>query len=183
LIVSAKWLCWSSSGPTTETVRGLSVIIKQAAKEVIVLVFAAVGIALIVNAVRPDKIRLSPVAVNPAATRQPAGEAGIAEVSLQEALYLYRKKGTIFADARHPTDFGAGHIKGAVNLYAADQDAWLPGFLSATDPDTVIVTYCDGESCHLARQLAELLYFNGFNHVRYLKNGWTRWHDRGLPVE
>ena len=148
-------------------------IIKQAAKEAIVLIFAAVGIALIVNAVRPDKIMFSPVAVNQATTRQPAGEEGIAEVSLQEALHLYKKKGTIFADARHPTDFGAGHIKGAVNLYAADQDAWLPGFLSATDPNTVIVTYCDGESCLLSQDLARFLIDLGYKKVTVLENGWS----------
>jgi rhodanese-related sulfurtransferase len=158
-------------------------IIRQAAKEAIILILAAVGIALIVHAVRPDRIGLLPAAVKPADARHPPGETGISEISLQAALRLYKKGGTVFADARHPADFNAGHVKGAVNLYAADQDSWLPKFLAAHDPDAVIVTYCDGEHCHLAKQLAQLLYFNGFNHVRYIKNGWTRWHDAGYPVE
>jgi rhodanese-related sulfurtransferase len=157
--------------------------IRQAAKEAIVLILAAVGIALVMHAVRPDKIRLFPAAVKQGGPQQSPSKAGISEISLQAALHLFKNKAAIFVDARHPVDFHAGHIKGAVNLYAADQDAWLPKFLAAHSPDALIVTYCDGEHCHLAKQLAELLYFNGFNHVRYLKNGWTRWHDAGFPVE
>jgi rhodanese-related sulfurtransferase len=47
----------------------------------------------------------------------------------------------------------------------------------------VIITYCDGPNCHLAPELAEFLFFNGFDHVFYLENGWTRWRDHGYPVE
>ena len=80
-------------------------------------------------------------------------------------------------------DFEAGHIKNAAHLYVAEQDVWLSGFLTATDPLAMIITYCDGEECHLATELAELLSINGFENVRYLKNGWTRWRDGGFPVD
>ena len=56
-------------------------------------------------------------------------------------------------------------------------------FWPLVDPAKVIITYCDGEDCHLAPALAELLFFNGFNNVRYLRNGWTRWREGGFPVE
>ena len=105
------------------------------------------------------------------------------EQDLKEAVRLYKEEGAIFADARHATDFEAGHIKGAINLYVMDQDAWLPGFLYATNPTAMIITYCDGASCHLATELAELLQLNGFGNVHYLKNGWSRWRDGGFPVE
>jgi len=47
---------------------------------------------------------------------------------------------------------------------------------------TAIIAYCDGEACHLAPDLAEFLFFNGFDHVFYLKNGWSLWKEGGLPT-
>ena len=158
-------------------------MLKQATKEALVLIGTAVAIALAVYAVRSDKIGINPASLNEGVARQSPAENVISEISIDDAVRLYKEKGAIFADARHEADFAAGHIKGSVNLYAADQEIWLPEFLAATDPATVIVTYCDGEACHLAPALAELLFFNGFDNVRYLKNGWTRWREGGFPIE
>ncbi len=158
-------------------------MLKKAAQEALILIGTAVAVALAVYAVRPDKIGIIPAAVNPDAVQQSQTESGFSEISLEDAVRLYREKGAIFADSRHAADFEAGHIRGAVHLYTADQEIWLPEFLSATDPTAVIIAYCDGERCHLAPALAELLFFNGFDKVRYLKNGWTRWRDGGFPVE
>lgn len=156
---------------------------KLAAKEALILIGTAVAVALIVYAVRSDKIGINPATANPDAVQQSQTENGFSEISLEDAVSLYQEKGAIFADARHAADFAAGHIKGAVNLYTADQEIWLPEFLAGTDPTAVIIAYCDGENCHLAPALAELLFFNGFDKVLYLKNGWTRWRDGGFPVE
>ncbi len=156
---------------------------KLAAKEALILVGTAVAVALAVYAVRPDKIGINPATANPDAVQQSLTESGFSEISLEDAVSLYQEKGAIFADARHAADFAAGHIKGAVNLYTADQEIWLAEFLADTDPTAVIIAYCDGENCHLAPALAELLFFNGFDKVRYLKNGWTRWRDGGFPIE
>jgi rhodanese-related sulfurtransferase len=158
-------------------------MVKQAAKEAVILLLIAVGSALSVYAVRPDKIGKIPAAVNAGAGGGLSTAGAVSEISVEDAVRLYQENRVIFADARHRADYEAGHIKGAVNLYAADQDTWLPGFLSATDPATVVVAYCDGADCHLAPELAEILFFNGFDHVRYLKNGWSRWRDGGFPVD
>ena len=157
-------------------------MLKLAAKEALILIGTAVTIAIAAYAVRPDKIGIMPAAENGGSARQLTADSGFSEISLEEAVRLYEKN-ALFADSRHAADFAAGHIKGARHLYAAEQEAWLPEFLAATDPETAIVTYCDGEDCHLARALAELLFFNGFDHVRYLKNGWTRWREGGFPIE
>ena len=155
-------------------------MMRQALKEAVILCFVAVGIAVVVYGVRPDKIGPPPTA-DSAGPIAPA--AGYAEISLDEAVRLFQEGDAIFIDARHAADYEAGHIKGARNLSAADQGAWMSDFLSTTDPATVIVTYCDGQECHLAPDLAELLFFNGFDKVYYLTNGWTRWQEQGLPVE
>ena len=49
--------------------------------------------------------------------------------------------------------------------------------------DAVIITYCDGESCNLSKDLALFLESLGFTNVRVLVNGWTVWRDAGLIVE
>jgi rhodanese-related sulfurtransferase len=156
---------------------------KQTITEAAVLILAAVGIAIAIHIIRPDKIA-------PVAERPSDGDAqtiqqtlGVREISVEEARHLFKEDGVLFVDARHRADYEAGHIQGAVNLNVADPDAWLPDFMPATDPATRIVTYCDGESCPLAEELAELLVLNGFENVATLKNGLTRWRESGLPVE
>jgi rhodanese-related sulfurtransferase len=158
-------------------------MLTQAAKEALILIGTAVAIALVVYAVRPDKIGVNPPAVNQDAAQQSPTESDFSEISIEDAVRLHQEKAAIFADSRHAADFEAGHIQGAVHLYTADQEIWLPEFLATTDPTAVIIAYCDGENCHLAPALAELLFFNGFDNVRYLKNGWTRWRDGGFPIE
>jgi len=158
-------------------------MLKQAFKEALILIGSAVALALAVYAVRPDTTGINPASLNEGAARQSPSENSFSEISLEDAVRLFDEKGTIFADARHTADFSAGHIRGAIHLYAAEQEVWLSDFLAATDPATTIVTYCDGEECHLAPALAELLFFNGFENVHYLKNGWTRWREGGFPIE
>lgn len=158
-------------------------MVRQSIKEAFILVLVAVGIALAVYAVRPDKIGTLPAAVINGKAQQLPLEGGVTEISIEDALRHFEDNSAIFADARHKADFEAGHIKNAVHLYVAEQDRWLSGFLTATDPLAMIITYCDGETCHLATELADLLLINGFENVRYLKNGWSRWRDGGFPVE
>ena len=157
---------------------------KQAAKEAIVIVLAAVAIGLAVYAVRSGKIPgRPPVLKIHGDDALSVGENNFPPISIDEAFRLYQEHKAVFADARHAVDYASGHIKGAVNLTVAESDSWLSDFLAATDPATIIITYCDGENCHLAPELAELLFFNGFEHVSYIENGWTRWREHGYPVE
>ena len=158
-------------------------MIRQSAKEAVILILVAVGIALSVYAVRPDKIPSEPPKAEKDNARQPAPVSGYSEISIDAAMRLYRENQAIFADARHAADYEAGHIKGALNLFLTEQEAWLPDLISKTDPGTVIVTYCDGEDCHLAPELAEVLFLSGFEDVYYLKNGWSRWLENNLPTE
>lgn len=163
---------------------------KQAVREAVVILITATLIALTVYALRPDKIGIAPPAVGdggaPTATTDqtlPAASATIPlEISIDRAKQLFDENGALFADARHPADFAAGHIHGARNLFMAEQEKWLPDLAAQTDPSQVVIAYCDGEHCHLAPELAEFLYFNGYDQVYYLKNGWTRWREHGFPV-
>lgn len=157
-------------------------VLRQAAREALIIFVVAMVIGGGVYIVRPDKIK-APSEATKAQSAVPAEEKGYSIISIDAAYDLYQEQTALFADARHALDFDAGHIKGAVNLTVAESMSWLPDFLAATDPATPIIAYCDGENCHLAPELAELLFFNGFETVHYLENGWTRWRQRGFPVE
>jgi rhodanese-related sulfurtransferase len=158
-------------------------MIRQTVKESIILVVVALGLAFGVYALRPDKIGSLQPSVNPTAPPPAQFESGISEISLSDAFNHFEAEDAVFADSRHPADYDAGHIQGALNLAVMEPDAWLSGFLATTDPAALIITYCDGEACHLATDLAELLLLNGFENVRYLRNGWTRWRERGYPIQ
>lgn len=158
-------------------------MMKQAIKEAVILSIVAVVLAAAVYVVRPDKVGLAPGTVDDAGGQPATAEQGFAEISIDDARRHFGEKGVIFADARHPADYEAGHIQGAVNLYASEPDAWLTDVLAGVDPQDLIIAYCDGEDCHLATQLAELLVLNGFENVTYLKNGWTRWRESGYPID
>ena len=162
----------------------------QAFREALVILGTATILALVVYAVRPDKIAVAPPTGTGGPAQPATGAAGPPatplsmprEISLDRAKALFDDNGAIFVDARHPVDFAAGHIRDARNLLATNEATWLSAFIAATDSSRVIITYCDGENCHLAPELAELLYFNGFDNVYYLKNGLTQWRQHGFPV-
>jgi rhodanese-related sulfurtransferase len=161
----------------------IGMILKQATKEAALIVLAAIVIGMAIYAVRPDIIVSRHRADAPGEAARSAEENGYGTIALDEAYRLYLEQKAIFVDARHAVDFDAGHIKGAQNLAIDQSETWLADFLAATDPATMIITYCDGENCHLAPELAELLFFNGFDNVYYIENGWTRWREKGYPVE
>ena len=49
--------------------------------------------------------------------------------------------------------------------------------------DRMIITYCEGETCELSKELANALIETGFTHVRVLINGWSVWNQHRFPVE
>jgi rhodanese-related sulfurtransferase len=75
------------------------------------------------------------------------------------------------------------HIAGALNLPWEDFEAHFQQVMADVPPDALIITYCDGESCALSKDLALALQGKGYPHVRVLPNGLSLWKDEGLPLE
>jgi len=46
-----------------------------------------------------------------------------------------------------------------------------------------MIAYCDGETCHLSKELAKALTEMGFQNARVLINGWSLWIQNGLPIQ
>ena len=148
------------------------------------LVALSVCVGITFNTLRPKGVSLFGWQPENAPTDTAgAGGDGIPSIGV-DAAALHHKNGTaLFVDARPEASFQKGHIQGAVNLPDARFDEMFESFFTAVEPDRLIITYCDGPGCPLARHLAEKLKEMGYNRVYHLVDGWGQWRDSGLPVE
>lgn len=145
-------------------------------KEALGIVLFAVVVALLVNGLRSDGLSW----FGPADGDNEILTAG--EISLDEAITMYRSGSAIFADARLPQDYAVGHIQGALNLDIQNPATWVDEFLARMPPETVLITYCDGPHCPLARELAMELTMMGFDRTYYLTDGWLKWQQKTMPT-
>lgn len=104
-------------------------------------------------------------------------------ISLDEAREAFFSDKALFLDARSPDLYKKGHIQGAKNLPWQSFDDFFDAVMKDIPQDAFIVAYCDGENCSLSEDLAKDLLFVGYENVRVLVNGWTRWVEAGLPLE
>ncbi len=155
-------------------------MLKPLVKEAALIVSLAVAVALIVNGLRARGLDL--LAPGPPAAGTDAA-LDHREISLEDAVRRHAEKSAIFADARPTADYTAGHIQGALSLPDQELDAWVEGFIAATEPETVIITYCEGGQCLSSKSLAEKLIDLGYVNTRYLVDGWGRWKANQLPIE
>lgn len=104
-------------------------------------------------------------------------------ISIEDARALFLTNGAVFIDARPEQEYRSGHIKGALNLPPDSFGKSLPDIMGQIPPDSLIITYCDGENCALSRETALQLSAKGYSHVQVLFNGWSVWQAAGLPTE
>jgi rhodanese-related sulfurtransferase len=153
----------------------------RAARQILALVILSAVAAVTVNALRPDRLPL--VGDWSVAARITTATGERMDISLDEAEDLFFTRAAVFIDARSEEDYARGHIQNASCLPWQEVDLKFMGVTEALDPETPIVTYCDGEKCELSHNLALFLRDAGFLNTRVLVNGWTLWKQAGLPVE
>ena len=113
----------------------------------------AAALSLGVNYFRNDGLTLvggrSPVAA-------PGGMEAASEdvIPLDEATALFLTNGAVFIDARPAESYRSGHIQGALNLPPDSFEQSLPAVREQIPPDSLIITYCDGETCTLSKEAA-----------------------------
>jgi len=154
-------------------------ILKQTFFEAVIIVLLSLVLCLLVTMLRPGSPgfwRRAPEATEPSEQL-----AASRVITLAQAIERYDKGKTLFADARSPEDYAAGHVQGALSLPLYQFDEWIDEFLAANNPETPIVTYCGGANCDLARELAERFAMLGFEAVFFLEDGWGQWQAQGLP--
>lgn len=140
------------------------------------IIALAIGLALSFNANRPGALPLVY-----AKESQVKLDSQQTEISIKDAALLFVSKRAVFLDARDPQTYAEKHIQGAISLtpdyFEQDAPKIIPQLAGK-----VVITYCDGELCHLSHDLAELLKSKGVPDVYVLKNGWTLWTTENLPV-
>ena len=151
---------------------------KQTFYQILIILCAAIVISLLFNQIRPDQIKFGGVSLIVSSDLPQHDDSVVREISIDNAYEVLMQGRSLLVDARSESDFEQGHIKGAVNLYEKEFDEWIDDFLSRTDPETKIITYCDGIHCSLGRELAEKFFSVGYNNVYYLADGLTRWKEK-----
>jgi rhodanese-related sulfurtransferase len=150
-------------------------------RQLSVIVLAAVAVALISNHFRSQPLPLVGDWSQDARLISPSGR--LMTISLDEAKNLHQSGGAVFFDARPLEEYSQGHIQGAINLPWSEAEQRAMDVTANLANDAVIITYCDGDTCDLSKELALFLENLGFSNVRVLVNGWTLWRNAGLPVE
>lgn len=153
---------------------------KAAWQGLVILLLAAV-LGLASNQVRSRKLPL--MGDWSAGGRLTLGSGEGLLVTVDEAEVLFFAQSAVFVDARSPSQFREGHIPGAHNFDQEHLEQCLADFAAGYPRDTLIVTYCDGESCELSKSVALALLDEGYTNVRVFFNGWSLWQDRMLPVQ
>lgn len=96
--------------------------------------------------------------------------------SVTEVLGLIDKSGAVVADLRSPSEFGAFHIDGAINLTAAELHAkpyWR---------EKLVVLVGNGKAeMELYRECSRLKQM-GYRRLRVLQGGMPSWLGRELPI-
>ncbi|MBI5590267.1 MAG: rhodanese-like domain-containing protein [Deltaproteobacteria bacterium] len=150
-------------------------------RQLSVIVLVTVAVALISNHFRSSPLQLVGNWSQEARLTSPSGRQ--MAISLDEAKNLHQSKGAVFMDARPFEEFTKGHIQGAISIPWQEAEQRVMDVTADLSNDAVIITYCDGDTCDLSKELSLFLENLGFSKVRILVNGWTVWHDAKLPVE
>ena len=89
----------------------------------------------------------------------------------------------IWIDARSFEHYQKGHAPGAVNLTERAWDAGIERFLSAWQPEQIIIIYCDSGGCRTGHHVAAHLARDLGVQPRVLVGGWgtMQQHQRGAP--
>lgn len=157
-------------------------MIRKALLQAVILSILAAFLGLGTNHFRTDGIPLiadwSPAARLKTAT----GDSRL--IPPDEAAIFYTTREAVFIDARSPKAFESGHIPGALNIPWTEADQTIDKLLNDfPNPDTIIITYCEGKTCSQSGDLALMLLEIGYPNVKVLENGWYGWIAAGYPSE
>jgi rhodanese-related sulfurtransferase len=153
----------------------------QAVWQVVNLLALSTLLALSINQLRSDRLPLMEDWSIKARLTTPHGDR--LDISFENAKKLFMEKSALFIDARSMDEYVKGHIPAARSLSWHDVDRRFIEVTEDISPNTLIITYCDGTTCELSCDLALFLLDMGFNNVRVLLDGWTKWIKGHLPVE
>jgi rhodanese-related sulfurtransferase len=150
-------------------------------RETIIILIISFSAGLGFNLVRSERLPL--IADWTAEGRLKAQFGEHAVIPFKEAEQEFFSKKGVFLDARPPLDYRAGHIRRARNLPIEAFDEHFDSATGDLPQESLIITYCDGETCTEGAMLAKKLKEMGYENVRILVNGWSLWRQHNLPID
>lgn len=172
-------------------------------REIATVIAMAVVVGFTFNAFSPEGIpvvRTAPVRVAvadseifgaPAGTGSPdkassalpetPGRAVFRIITLEQMKRVVAERRGMILDARAQAEYEAGHITGAVNMYAIEPEGYVER-IAGIPRDTLVVIYCSNPHCPYGRDLAEFLGAFGFTNMLLYDDGWDDWSGAGLPA-
>lgn len=158
-------------------------VARRALFESVFLLCVTVVVALGVNALRPDRLKIfgtdciRQFGVCSRSIKQSE------TIDLDKALALFYNKAAIFIDARSPLSYSMGHIPGAINIPANGEISQYEDLIGGFAKNSFVVVYDEGVGGTSAADVASMLKKKGFSNVLLFPNGFSEWHIRGLPVD
>lgn len=123
----------------------------------------------------------------------PTKLAGGKVITAEEGRKLADSKTAFFIDTRNVVNFGKGHVPGANAIpYKSGSDD-VEGFDASKDKfdltklppakDKALVFYSDGPTGWKSYKAAVWAIKAGYQNVNYMRDGWSEWMAKKLPVE
>ncbi|PIQ51469.1 MAG: hypothetical protein COW02_14665 [Comamonadaceae bacterium CG12_big_fil_rev_8_21_14_0_65_59_15] len=114
-------------------------------------------------------------------------------ITVEQGHALADKKAAFFIDTRSPVNFGKGHVPGANAIpyksgspdeegFDASKDKFDLSKLPA-DKAQPLVFYSDGPTGWKSYKAAVWAVKAGYKNVNYMRDGWSEWMAKKLPVE
>jgi rhodanese-related sulfurtransferase len=150
-------------------------------RETMFILIVSFSAGLGFNFVRPERLPLFADWTVEGRLKARLGEYAV--IPFEEAKQDFFSKKGVFLDARPPLDYRTGHIRGARNLPIEAFDEHFDSATGDLPQESLIITYCDGETCTESVMLAKKLKEMGYENVRILVNGWSLWKQHNLPID
>ncbi|MDF1740600.1 MAG: rhodanese-like domain-containing protein [Verrucomicrobiales bacterium] len=104
----------------------------------------------------------------------------IPEVSIPEMESIIENKGAILLDVNGSKYFKKGHLPGAIDFRANEEN--LAAVLGE-DKEKLIVVYCGSPSCEAYLAAATAVRQLGYTNVKHLPAGISGWISAGKPTD
>jgi rhodanese-related sulfurtransferase len=94
------------------------------------------------------------------------------DITLDELRRHLQDHTAVIVDARPPDDFSRGHVRGALNLPAGQEEAYIGDISRDVATSQLIVIYCNGPHCPAGDTVYDYAVSYGFSNMRVFKPGW-----------
>jgi rhodanese-related sulfurtransferase len=109
-----------------------------------------------------------------------AANASVTDISQSDLQKAIATKSAVILDVNGSESFKEGHIPGAVDFLAHEQE--IAKFLPA-DKHALVVAYCGNEQCSAYRAAAKAAQNLGYTNVKHFAPGIDGWKKSGAPTE